>query len=122
MHMQPVFEMTPGARGIAHSDGKRYKARVVGGEVSEDLFERGLCLPSGTGPPPCSKTRHHRLGTGKWPQCVNLGREIQTGCLVRGSLVAMAGFEDYSHDDLEDSETGRHQSAGAGHHGRIYGE
>jgi len=21
---------------------------VVGGEVSEDLFERGLCLPSGT--------------------------------------------------------------------------
>ena len=27
---------------------KRYKARVVGGEVTEDLFERGLCLPSGT--------------------------------------------------------------------------
>ena len=27
---------------------KRYKARVVGGEVAEDLFERGLCLPSGT--------------------------------------------------------------------------
>ena len=24
------------------------KARVVGGRVSEDLFERGLCLPSGT--------------------------------------------------------------------------
>ena len=48
MHMQPVFEMTPGARGIAHSDSKRHKARVVGGEVSEDLFERGLCLPSGT--------------------------------------------------------------------------
>ena len=48
MHMQPVFEITPGARGIAHSDSKRYKARMVGGEVSEDLFERGLCLPSGT--------------------------------------------------------------------------
>jgi len=27
---------------------KRYKARVVGGQVAEDLFERGLCLPSGT--------------------------------------------------------------------------
>jgi dTDP-4-amino-4,6-dideoxygalactose transaminase len=25
-----------------------HKARVVGGEVAEDLFERGLCLPSGT--------------------------------------------------------------------------
>jgi dTDP-4-amino-4,6-dideoxygalactose transaminase len=48
MHMQPVFEITQGARGIAHSDGKRYKARVVGGEVAEDLFNRGLCLPSGT--------------------------------------------------------------------------
>ena len=27
---------------------QRYKARVVGGKVAEDLFERGLCLPSGT--------------------------------------------------------------------------
>jgi len=27
---------------------KRYKARVVGGEIAEDLFDRGLCLPSGT--------------------------------------------------------------------------
>ena len=32
MHRQPVFEMTPGARGIAHSDSKRHEARVVGGE------------------------------------------------------------------------------------------
>ena len=48
MHLQPVFEITPGARGIAHSDSKRHKARVVGGEVSENLFERGLCLPSET--------------------------------------------------------------------------
>ena len=30
------------------ADYKRYPCRVVGGEVSEDLFERGLCLPSGT--------------------------------------------------------------------------
>jgi dTDP-4-amino-4,6-dideoxygalactose transaminase len=27
---------------------KLYKARVVGGAVAEDLFNRGLCLPSGT--------------------------------------------------------------------------
>jgi dTDP-4-amino-4,6-dideoxygalactose transaminase len=27
---------------------KLYKARVIGGEVAEDLFDRGLCLPSGT--------------------------------------------------------------------------
>ncbi|MBU1205306.1 MAG: DegT/DnrJ/EryC1/StrS family aminotransferase, partial [Proteobacteria bacterium] len=32
MHMQPVFR----------------SCGVCGGEVSEDLFERGLCLPSGT--------------------------------------------------------------------------
>jgi len=30
------------------SKKKRYPCRVVGGEVAEDLFERGLCLPSGT--------------------------------------------------------------------------
>ena len=35
MHMQPVFQ-------------KKYPCRVVEGRVSEDLFERGLCLPSGT--------------------------------------------------------------------------
>lgn len=27
---------------------QRYPARVVGGAVAEDLFDRGLCLPSGT--------------------------------------------------------------------------
>jgi len=27
---------------------RKYAARVVGGEVAEDLFNRGLCLPSGT--------------------------------------------------------------------------
>ena len=31
MPMQPVFEITPGAREIAHSDGKRHKARGGGG-------------------------------------------------------------------------------------------
>lgn len=32
MHMQPVFRGRP----------------VVGGDVAEDLFDRGLCLPSGS--------------------------------------------------------------------------
>ena len=32
MHQQPVF----------------YKCRIIGGAVSEGLFRRGLCLPSGT--------------------------------------------------------------------------
>jgi len=40
MHMQPVF-------GSGKSE-KTYPARAVGGYVAEDLFERGLCLPSGT--------------------------------------------------------------------------
>jgi len=35
MHLQPVFQKT-------------YPCRVVGGAVSEDFFNRGLCLPSGT--------------------------------------------------------------------------
>lgn len=33
MHMQPVFQGT----------------KMIGGEVCETLFERGLCLPSGSG-------------------------------------------------------------------------
>ena len=37
-----------GAESKEQSVKKRYKARVVRGEVAEDLFNRGLCLPSGT--------------------------------------------------------------------------
>jgi dTDP-4-amino-4,6-dideoxygalactose transaminase len=33
MHLQPVFK----------------DAQYFGGNVSEDLFDRGLCLPSGSG-------------------------------------------------------------------------
>ncbi len=33
---------------ITQKNRSHHKARVVGGEVAEDLFERGLCLPSGT--------------------------------------------------------------------------
>jgi dTDP-4-amino-4,6-dideoxygalactose transaminase len=48
MHLQPVFD--PQITQIStDSFGKeRYPCRVVGGEVAEDLFDRGLCLPSGT--------------------------------------------------------------------------
>ena len=45
MHLQPVFSTS----GPAANNGKKqYTARVVGGNVSEQLFENGLCLPSGT--------------------------------------------------------------------------
>ncbi len=60
MHMQPVFESaekrvlsaelqkTESKKQKKRQNKKRYPCRVVGGEVSEDLFARGLCLPSGT--------------------------------------------------------------------------
>ena len=51
MHLQPVFDTAQKAEDGRQKAGKkkqRYRARVVGGEVSEDLFRRGLCLPSGT--------------------------------------------------------------------------
>jgi len=52
MHMQPVFQVerlkAEGSRLKTEQNKKRYKTRVVGGEVAEDLFKRGLCLPSGT--------------------------------------------------------------------------
>ncbi|MEZ4529095.1 MAG: DegT/DnrJ/EryC1/StrS family aminotransferase [Desulfobacterales bacterium] len=41
MHMQPVF-------GTHNNAKENYPARSVRGEVAEDFFERGLCLPSGT--------------------------------------------------------------------------
>ena len=49
MHLQPVFNPQIASRkGAKAHNGKSYKATVVGGEVAEDLFKRGLCLPSGT--------------------------------------------------------------------------
>ncbi|MDY6838810.1 MAG: aminotransferase class I/II-fold pyridoxal phosphate-dependent enzyme [Thermodesulfobacteriota bacterium] len=50
MHCQPVFQVEGQSRKLkgeskCHS---AYRARVVGGAVAEDLFDRGLCLPSGT--------------------------------------------------------------------------
>ena len=52
MHLQPLFDVShrgTEAQRVFKGQGKRYRGRVVGGEVAEDLFERGLCLPSGTG-------------------------------------------------------------------------
>jgi dTDP-4-amino-4,6-dideoxygalactose transaminase len=46
MHMQPVFQRTE--TRLPGSGKKRYPCRVVGGSVAQELFERGLCLPSGT--------------------------------------------------------------------------
>ena len=52
MHMQPVFNSQivsrKGAKAQNNIGKKRYPSSVVGGEVAEDLFNRGLCLPSGT--------------------------------------------------------------------------
>jgi dTDP-4-amino-4,6-dideoxygalactose transaminase len=58
MHLQPVFDCIPisddnfpiakdGPRSAFHGP-RRYKAYCIGGQVSETLFEKGLCLPSGT--------------------------------------------------------------------------
>lgn len=48
MHMQPAFKIV-GKQGRVGRNGKTgYPARVVGGDVAEGLFDRGLCLPSGT--------------------------------------------------------------------------
>jgi dTDP-4-amino-4,6-dideoxygalactose transaminase len=49
MHLQPVFSCKEHrAKSMEQRDLNRYEARVIGGEVAEDLFNRGLCLPSGT--------------------------------------------------------------------------
>ncbi|MGV8073280.1 MAG: DegT/DnrJ/EryC1/StrS family aminotransferase [Syntrophobacteraceae bacterium] len=62
MHLQPVFDINQTSKHktrrevcrkertgpTSQKGSQRYKARVVGGAVSEDLFNRGLCLPSGT--------------------------------------------------------------------------
>jgi dTDP-4-amino-4,6-dideoxygalactose transaminase len=52
MHMQPVFQAEGHtAHGARLREGKnkdKIKTRAVRGEVAEDLFNRGLCLPSGT--------------------------------------------------------------------------
>jgi len=42
MHLQPIFK-------VGEKKAKKlYRSRIIGGKIAEDLFERGLCLPSGT--------------------------------------------------------------------------
>ena len=58
LHLQPVFQDIGEIQSTDSTDYKNInqaktkqnivKCRVVGGAVAEDLFERGLCLPSGT--------------------------------------------------------------------------
>lgn len=63
MHLQPVFDvgsfqdvtrkggelsLSKNVSPRSSSQLVRYKARVAGGKVSEELFAKGLCLPSGT--------------------------------------------------------------------------
>jgi dTDP-4-amino-4,6-dideoxygalactose transaminase len=48
MHMQPVFKPRAESKELTSKEEGQYEARMVGGAVSEDLFRRGLCLPSGT--------------------------------------------------------------------------
>lgn len=50
MHLQPVFQNETQKRRQkgASASKKAYPARVFGGKVAQDLFNRGLCLPSGT--------------------------------------------------------------------------
>jgi dTDP-4-amino-4,6-dideoxygalactose transaminase len=50
MHLQPVFHIQAQSSKLKARNNPKsgYPARAVGGEVAEDLFNRGLCLPSGT--------------------------------------------------------------------------
>ena len=48
MHLQPVFWIDGRKPKDNNQNKKTHPARVVGGSVSEDIFNRGLCLPSGT--------------------------------------------------------------------------
>jgi len=50
MHLQPAFRLVGAGvpAGRVKFGEEPHPARVVGGRVSEELFEQGLCLPSGT--------------------------------------------------------------------------
>jgi dTDP-4-amino-4,6-dideoxygalactose transaminase len=50
MHLQTVFNCYGETvqKTCPKSPKHKHKARVVGGRVSKSLFDRGLCLPSGT--------------------------------------------------------------------------
>jgi len=50
MHLQPVFNSKLKSEKSENKQDpqKKYFARAVGGSVAEELFNKGLCLPSGT--------------------------------------------------------------------------
>lgn len=50
MHLQPLFQVASRNNmfNLKSSSKRSYRARVIGGQVAESLFNRGLCLPSGT--------------------------------------------------------------------------
>ncbi len=50
MHLQSAFIVDADMEPMRpmHNGNGRYPTRAVGGQVAEQLFERGLCLPSGT--------------------------------------------------------------------------
>lgn len=50
MHQQPVFNICSGVDEVQKSTRSlsSWPARKVGGAVADELFEKGLCLPSGT--------------------------------------------------------------------------
>ena len=49
MHLQPVFsECRVRSAACGVETGRQAVARRSGKTISEDLFARGLCLPSGT--------------------------------------------------------------------------
>jgi dTDP-4-amino-4,6-dideoxygalactose transaminase len=48
MLLQPVFRIDGRDPKDNNQNKKTHPARVIGDGVSEDIFNRGLCLPSGT--------------------------------------------------------------------------
>jgi dTDP-4-amino-4,6-dideoxygalactose transaminase len=51
MHLQPVFRSitkTKRPEEKQHNSKHKYFVRVVGGNLAEELYNKGLCLPSGT--------------------------------------------------------------------------
>ena len=70
MHMQPVLNtQIPSIESQKPNTGKpQYKCRVIGGNVAEDLFNRGLCLPSGTAMTPSDQ--NHTIETIQSPSAI----------------------------------------------------
>jgi len=55
------------------------------------------------------------------PELLNVLTEVRVGCVVRGSLVVVAGCEDHRTDDVQDSQAGGHQPTRTRDNGGILG-